>query len=98
MGTHWPGHGCRDIVCGSDQIYGPALTLPHILTPTLQRHVETLFEGVRLYLFSVQVNRRMFSSCVGAPVVDVSNCRIRLSLFLFVFCTSVFCKTEILFA
>ena len=42
MGTHWPGHGCRDIVCGSDQIYGPALTLPHILTPTLHRHVETL--------------------------------------------------------
>jgi len=22
MGTHWLGHGCRDIVCGSDQIYG----------------------------------------------------------------------------
>jgi hypothetical protein len=43
IGTHWPGHGCRDVVYSIDQICGPASTLPQILTPTLHRHVETLW-------------------------------------------------------
>jgi len=43
IGTHWPGHGCQDISCDNDQIFGLASALPHILTPTLHWHVETLW-------------------------------------------------------
>jgi len=42
-GTPWTGYKCRDITYDNDQIYGPATALTHILTPTLHRHVETLW-------------------------------------------------------
>jgi len=43
IGTHWPGHECRDIAYDNDQICGPAVALLQILTPSLHRHVETLW-------------------------------------------------------
>jgi hypothetical protein len=66
--AYWPVHKCRDIAYDNNQICGPAIALPQILTPTLHRHVETpwspLHKPLSQQLWNEESCRSMrFASC-----------------------------------